>query len=59
MGINCGLTSTPELHARMEELKSLEDQTQAVGMSIAKAVSDATFIINQDTDSFPSGNVYR
>ena len=28
---------------------------EAMGMSIAKAVSDGTFILNHDTDSFPKG----
>ena len=31
-------------------MESLKDQMQAVGMSIAKAVSDWTLIINDDTD---------
>jgi len=41
-----------ELHTRVEELVSLKDQMQAVGMSIAKAVSDGTLFINHDTDPF-------
>jgi hypothetical protein len=36
----------------VEELESLRNQMQALGMSIAKAVSDATLIINHDTDPF-------
>ena len=36
----------------MEELESLKGQIQAMGMSIAKAVSDGTFIISHDTNLF-------
>ena len=42
----------------MGELESLKDQMQAAGVSIAKAVSDRTSIINYETDPFPSGVVY-
>ena len=42
----------------MEELESLKGQIQAIGMSIADAVSDGTLLLNHDTDRFPSGNVY-
>jgi hypothetical protein len=52
------LNSTVELHARVEELEGLKDQMQAVGISIANAVSDGTLILNFDTDDFPSGNVH-
>ena len=47
-----------ELHARIEELEGMKDQMQAVGMSIANAVSDRALIINHNTNRFPSGNVY-
>ena len=40
----CGLKSMAELHARVEELESLKDQMQAVGVSIAKAVSDGPYL---------------
>jgi len=40
------------MHARVEELESLKGQMQAVGMSIAKAVSDGTLIIHHNTDPF-------
>ena len=43
-----GLTTTAELHTRMEELERLKDQMQATGMSIAKAVSDGTSNIIRD-----------
>ena len=36
----------------MEELESLKDQIQTVGISIATAVSDGTLIIHHDTDPF-------
>ena len=49
---------TAELHTRMEELERLKDHIQAMGMSIANAVSDGTLILNHDTNPFPSGNVY-
>jgi len=49
---NCGLRPTAELHTRVEELETLKDQVQAVKTSIAKAVSDETFIINHYTDPF-------
>jgi hypothetical protein len=42
----------------VEELERLKDQIQGVPMSIAKAVSDVTLIIDNDTDPFPSGNVH-
>jgi hypothetical protein len=42
----------------MEKLERLKDQMQAVGMSIAEAVSDGPLMINHDTHPFPSGNVY-
>ena len=45
-----------ELQARIEELESLKDKMQAMGMSIS--VSDGTFILNHDTDPFPPGNPY-
>ena len=47
-----------ELHARIEELGGFKDQMQAVGMSIANAVSDGTLILDYDTNPFPSGDVY-
>ena len=47
-----------ELHARIEELEGMKDQMQAVGMSIANAVSDRTLIINHNTNRCPSGKVY-
>ena len=47
-----------ELHARMEELERLKDQMQAMGMSIAHAVSDETLILNHDADPFPSGHAF-
>ena len=40
-----------ELDIRMEELEGLKDQMQAVGTSMAKAVSDGTSIINRDYPS--------
>ena len=52
------LKSTAELHTRIEELKMLKDQTQAMGISIADAVSDRASILDPDTDPFPSGNIY-
>ena len=52
------LNSTAELHARMEELEGLRDRMQAMGMSIANAVSDGTLVLNYNTDPFPSGSVY-
>jgi len=55
---NCGLKPTAELHTRVEELESLKDQMQTLGISIAKAVSGGALIINHDTDPFPLGNVY-
>jgi hypothetical protein len=42
----------------VEELEGLKDQVIAVEMSIAKAVSDGTLIINHDTDPFPPGGVH-
>ena len=42
----------------MEEVEKLKDQMEAVGLSIAKAVSDGTFSLNCDTHPFPSENVY-
>ena len=42
---NCGLKSAAELHARAEELLSLKDQMQALGTSIAKAVSDGHLLL--------------
>ena len=50
--------ATAELQARMEELERLKDQMQAVEITIAKAVSDATLILNHDTNPFPPENVY-
>ena len=50
--------STAELQARIGEMERLKDQMQAVGMSIANAVSDRTSILIHNTDPFPSGNVY-
>ena len=44
-----------ELYSRIEELERLKDQMEAVGVSIAKAVSDGTIILNHKTDSFPKG----
>ena len=41
----------------MGELESLKGQMQAMGMSIAKAVSDGALIINHDTDPFRLGKV--
>ena len=40
-----------ELDSRMEELEGLKDRMQAVGTSMAKAVSDGTPIINRDYTS--------
>jgi len=46
-----------ELHTRAEELVSLKDQMQALGMSIAKAVSDGhLLLITTPIDPFPSGS---
>ena len=42
-----------ELYSRIEELERLKDQMEAVRISIAKAVSDRTLILNHDTDPFP------
>jgi len=53
-----GLKLTAELHSRVEELESLNNQMQAARMTIAKVVSDGTLIINHETDPFPSGSVY-
>ena len=50
--------STAELRARIEELEGMKGQMQAVGKSIANAVSDRTFVLNHDTDPFPPGNLY-
>ena len=47
-----------ELHARIEELGRMRDQMQAVGISIANAVSDGTLILDYDTNPFPSGNAF-
>ena len=47
-----------ELHARIEELEGMKDQMQAVGVSIANAVSDRTLTLDYDTNLFPSGNVF-
>ena len=44
--------STAELHTRTEKLERLKDQMQDVEMSISKAVSDGTSIINLNTDPF-------
>ena len=41
---NRGLIITAELDIRIEELKELKDQMQAVETSVAKAVSDGTSI---------------
>ena len=46
-----------ELHSRMEELEELKDKVQAMGVRIAKAVSDGSFNIHHATDPSPSGNV--
>jgi hypothetical protein len=48
-----------ELHARIDELDILKDQMRAMEISIAKAVSDGTLIMNHDTDPFPSGDAYE
>ena len=40
-----------ELDIRIKELAGLKDQMQAVGASMAKAVSDATSIINRNYPS--------
>ena len=40
-----------ELDIRMEELEGLKDQMQAMGASMAKAVSDGTPIINRNYPS--------
>ena len=50
--------STAELHARIEELEGLKGQMHAVGKSIANAVSDRSFNLNHDTETFPPGNLY-
>ena len=42
----------------MEELERLKDHIQAMGISIANAVSDGALILNHDTNPFPSGDVY-
>ncbi len=42
----------------MEELERLHDQLQAVGVSIANAVSDGTLILSHDTNPFPPENGY-
>ena len=42
-----------ELDIRMEELKGLNDQMQAMGTSIAKVVSDESPIINRNYPSLP------
>jgi len=47
-----------ELHSRMKAVERLQGQMQAVGMSIAKAVSDGTLIIKHDAHPFPLGNIY-
>ena len=47
-----------ELRSRIEELESLNDQMQALGVSIDNAVSDRTLVLNHDTNPFPSGNVF-
>ena len=47
-----------ELHTQMEELERLKDCIQAMGMSIANAVSDGTLILFHDTNPFASGNDY-
>ena len=39
-----------ELHTRTEELERLKGQMQAMGMSIANAVSDRTVFLNHDTN---------
>ena len=41
-----------ELDIRTEELEGLKDQMQAVGASMAKAVSDGTSVINRNYPSF-------
>ena len=41
-----------ELHIRMEELEGLKEQTQAMGTSMAKVVSNGTSIINRSYPSF-------
>ena len=53
-----GTKAIAELHNRMEGLERLKDQMQAVGMSIAKTVSDRALFINYDTNPIPSGNAY-
>ena len=40
-----------ELDIRMEELKGLKDQMQAVGTSMARVVSDESSIINRNYPS--------
>jgi len=42
----------------MEELQGLKDQMEAMGMSIAEAVSVRTLCVNYNTYTFPSGNGY-
>ena len=46
-----------ELRSRMEELKELKDKVQAMGVRIAKAVSNGSLNIHHVTDPSPSGNV--
>ena len=48
---NRGLIIMAELDIRTEELEWLQDHMQAVGTSMAKAVSDGTSIINRDYPS--------
>ena len=57
-----GLKTTAELRIRMGALERLKDQMRAMGMSIAKAVSNRTsrtsMIYTHPVPSGPSGNVY-
>ena len=56
--LRSGLSSTAELHTRIEELDKLKDQMKAVEMSTTSAVSNGILILKHDTNPFPSGNVY-
>ncbi len=47
-----------ELNTRIEELERLKYQLQAVGVSIANAVSDGTLTLNHDTNTLPPENGY-
>ena len=50
--LRSGTNITAELNTRIEELERLKDQLQALGASIASAVSNGTSILNHDTNPF-------